>query len=243
MSDIYQADDGANAEYQGLLLKGEHRFSNHYSILANYTWAHCISEADAEGDLGGPQTQNPYNRNGERGNCGFDLRGTFNLTFVVQSPHFVNPWTNRLLGNWQLAPIFSIHSGSWFSVVTGTDNSLTGIGLDRPNVAGNPYVRNTNTLQWLNPSAFVPNAVGTFGSLGSDSLLGPAFFNIDAAVSRRFNIKETQQLELRFEFFNITNHVNFNVPNLDTNLQDPTFGQLLGDVAPRILQFAVKYTF
>ena len=191
MSDIYQADDGANAEYQGLLLKAEHRFSNHYSILANYTWAHCISEADAEGDLGGPQTQNPYNRNGERGNCGFDLRGTFNLTFVVQSPHFVNSWANRLLGNWQLAPIFSIHSGSWFTVVTGTDNSLTGIGLDRPNVAGNPYIRNTNTLQWLNPSAFIPNAVGTFGSLGSDSLLGPAFFNIDAAVSRRFNIKET----------------------------------------------------
>ena len=79
ISDIYQADDGANAEYNGLLLKAEHRFSNHYSILANYAWAHCISEADFEGDLGGPQTQNPFNRNGERGNCGFDLRGTFNL--------------------------------------------------------------------------------------------------------------------------------------------------------------------
>jgi hypothetical protein len=243
ISDIYQADDGANAEYQGLLLKAEHRFSNHYSILGNYTWAHCISEADAEGDLGGPQTQNPYNRNGERGNCGFDLRGTFNLTFVIQSPHLANAWANRLLGNWQLAPIFSIHTGQWFSVFTGVDNSLTGVNLDRPNVVGNPYVRNTSTLQWLNPSAFVPNALGTFGDVGSDSLLGPAFFNIDAAVSKRFNVRETQQLELRFEFFNITNHVNFNVPNLDSNIQDPTFGQLLGDVAPRILQFAVKYTF
>jgi hypothetical protein len=243
ISDIYQADDGANAEYEGLLLKAEHRFSDHYSILANYTWAHCISEADAEGDLGGPQTQNPYNRNGERGNCGFDLRGTFNLTFVLESPHFANAWANRLLGNWQLAPIFSIHTGTWFSVFTGIDNSLTGIGLDRPNVVGNPYVRNTSTLQWLNPSAFVPNGLGTFGDSGSDSLLGPAFFDIDAALSKRFNIREKQQLELRFEFFNITNHVNFNVPNLDTNIQDPTFGQLLGDVAPRILQFAIKYTF
>jgi len=152
-------------------------------------------------------------------------------------------WANRLLGNWQLAPIFSIHTGTWFSVFTGVDNSLTGIGLDRPNVVGNPYVRNLSTQQWLNPSAFVPNALGTFGNVGSDSLLGPAFFDIDAAVSRRFNIREKQQLELRFEFFNVTNHVNFNVPNLDTNIQDPTFGQLLGDVAPRILQFAIKYTF
>ncbi len=77
ISDLYQADDGANAEYNGLMLKAEHRFSKHYSILANYTWAHCISEADAEGDLGGPQTQNPYNRNAERGNCGVDHREYF----------------------------------------------------------------------------------------------------------------------------------------------------------------------
>ncbi len=243
ISDIFQADDGANSEYNGLLVKAEHRFSSHYSILANYAWAHCISEADFEGDLGGPQTQQPYNRNADRGNCGFDLRGTFNLTFVVESPHFQKVWTNRLLGGWQLAPIFSMHTGTWFSVFTGNDNSLTGIGLDRPNVVGNPYVRNLSTQQWLNPSAFAPNALGTFGDLGSDSLVGPAFFNIDAAVSRRFSIRETQRLELRFEFFNITNHVNFNVPNLDNNIQDPTFGQILGDAGPRILQFALKYTF
>jgi len=243
ISDIFLADDGANAEYNGLLLKAEHRFSNHYSIIANYTWSHCISEADFEGDLGGPQTQNPYNRNGERGNCGFDLRGIFNLTFVVESPHFTNRWSNMLLGNWQLAPIVSLHTGTWFTVFTGLDNSLTGVGLDRPNVVGNPYVRNLNTQQWLNPSAFVPNAIGTFGNVGSDSLLGPSYFNIDAALSKRFNIREKQQFELRFEFFNITNHVNFNVPNLDNYLADPTFGQILGDVGPRILQFAAKYTF
>ena len=92
-------------------------------------------------------------------------------------------------------------------------------------------------------SAFAPSALGTFGNSGSDSLLGPSFFNIDATVSRRFNIREKQQLELRFEFFNITNHVNFNVSNLDQNIQDPTSGQILGDVGPRILQFALEYTF
>jgi hypothetical protein len=248
-SDIYQADDGANSEYNGILVKGEHRFSNRYSLIVNYTYSHCISEADFEGDLGGPLTQEPYNRNAERGNCGFDLHHIFNLTFVVQSPHFANVWTNRFLGNWQLAPIFSVHSGIWFSVFTGLDNSLTGIGLDRPNVAGNPYTRNYGTQQWLNPAAFTANPLGTFGDLGSDSMVGPPYFDIDAAVSRHFNIKEKQQIELRFEFFNITNHVNFNVsPNfngngLDNNLQDPTFGEIFGDIQPRILQFAVKYTF
>ncbi|HEX4170834.1 MAG TPA: hypothetical protein VHZ55_35685, partial [Bryobacteraceae bacterium] len=53
----------------------------------------------------------------------------------------------------------------------------TGIGLDRPNVVGNPYVRITSTSQWISAGAFVPNPLGTFGNAGSDSLAGPMFFN------------------------------------------------------------------
>jgi hypothetical protein len=241
-ADIVQGDDGANAEYDGLLLAAQHRLSNHYTLLTNYTYSHCISETDYEGDMGGVYTQNPYNRNADRGNCGFDLRHIFNASFVADTPRFVNPWANRLLGNWQLAPIVSLHSGTWFSPWTGTDNSLTGIGMDRPNAIGNPYVRSTTgALQWITPNAFVPNALGTFGNAGADALLGPGYVDVDVAVSRYFNIKEKQRVELRFEFFNVFNHVNFNAP--DNYLTDPTFGQILGDVSPRILQFALKYTF
>jgi hypothetical protein len=241
-SDIYQADDGANAEYHAFFGKVEHRFTKNYTILANYTYSHCISEADFSGDLGGPNTEQPFNRNADRGNCAFDLRHIFNLSLVAQSPHFAGVWTNRLLGNWQFAPIISVHSGTWFPPATGLDNSLTGIGNDRPNVAGNPYVKSTTgSLQWLNPSAFTPNALGTFGNAGMMSLLGPRYFDVDAGVSRYFTIHENQKLELRFEFFNLGNNVNFSTP--DNNLQDTTFGQILGDVSPRILEFALKYTF
>ncbi|HEV2495859.1 MAG TPA: hypothetical protein VG204_22610 [Terriglobia bacterium] len=48
-------------------------------------------------------------------------------------------------------------------------------------------------------------------------------------------------MELRFEFFNVTNHVNFSAP--DNVVTDATFGQILSDVSPRILQLALKYTF
>ncbi len=241
-SDIYQAIDGANAEYNGLLMKVEHRFARNYTILANYTYSHCISEADFGGDLGGSNTSQPFNLKADRGNCGFDLRHVFNLSFVALSPHFRGTWTNRLLSNWQLAPIVTVHSGMWFSPMTGLDNSLTGIGLDRPNAVGNPYMNSTTgNLQWLNPSGFAPNALGTFGNAGSDSLVGPGYFDVDTAVSRYFTIRENQRLELRFEFFNLGNHVNFTTP--DNNLQDSTFGQIQSDVAPRILQFALRYTF
>jgi hypothetical protein len=240
-STIGLMDPGSNAEYEGLLLKAEHRFSNHYTFLANYTYSHCISEGDFLGDMGGPQTQNPYNRNADRGNCGYDLRQIFNLSFVAMMPHFTNHWVNRLASNWQLAPIVTIRSGSWFPVYTGFDSSLTGVGLDRPNLVGNAYIRNTSSRQWLNPAAFVPNPPGTYGNSGNNAFLAPGYFDIDADVSRFFNVTEHQRLELRFEFFNLGNNVNFEPP--DYTLSDPTFGQILSDVSPRILEFALRYTF
>ena len=124
----------------------------------------------------------------------------------------------------------------------GFDNSMSGIGLDRPNAVGNPYVKQTTgALQWLNPNAFPISAPGTFGNAGRCSLEAPGYFDVDAALSRYFNITERHRVELRFEFFNLTNHVNFSAP--DNGATDMTFGQILGDVSPRILQFALKYTF
>jgi hypothetical protein len=241
VSDIYRADSGSNAEYEALLLKVQHRFSKHYTVLGNYTWSHCISEGDYQGDLGGPLTQNPFDRNAERGNCGFDLRHIFNLTFIAQSPRFANPWTNRLLGNWQLSPIVAVHSGAWFAPFDGVDNSMSGVTLDRPDAVGNAYIRNTSTRQWLNPNAFVLSAPGTYGNAGMGSLAAPGYFDIDAAVSRYFNITERHRVELRFEFFNVLNHPNFSAP--DNTVTDATFGVIQSDVSPRILQFALKYTF
>jgi hypothetical protein len=242
VSDIYHLDAGSNGEYEALYLKLQHRFTQHYTIMGNYTWSHCISEGDFQGDMGGPYTQNGFDRNAERGNCSFDLRQIFNLTFIAQTPHFANPWVNRFAGNWQLSPIIAYHTGTWFYGLDGFDNSMSGIGLDRPNVSGNPYIKSTTgSLQWLNPNAFSFSPPGTFGNSGRCALEAPGYFDVDAALSRYINITEHQRVELRFEFFNLTNHVNFGAP--DPVVTDPTFGQILSDVSPRILQFALKYTF
>jgi hypothetical protein len=240
------ADNGSNAEYAGLILSAKHRFSSHYTLLANYTWSHCIDEGDFASDIYAyPTYQNPNNRNADRGNCGFDLRHQFNLSFVATTPRFAGLWTNRLLGNWQLSPIVAIHSGQWEGVYTGRDNSLTGLGGDRVNVVPDVsnYVKNLNTRQWLNPAGFVPNTIGTFGNSGENVQVGPGYFDIDAAVVRSFNVPqhENQRLELRFEFFNLMNHANFGYP--DNTLADSTFGLLQSASDPRILQFALKFVF
>jgi hypothetical protein len=83
---------------------------------------------------------------------------------------------------------------------------------------------------------------GAFGNVGNDLLVGSGAVNIDAAISRDFNIRERMRFELlRFETFNLANHPNFNNP--DNILSDSTFGQIQSDAGPRIRQFAGKFQF
>lgn len=233
----------ASGSYNGLLLSARHRFSGNYTILFNYTYSHCLDTQDQTGELTGPSVQNPNDPAADYGNCGFDLRHNLNASVVARAPKFSRLWENRLLGNWQLSPIISYHSGLWFSPSTGTDNSLTGVGNDRPNLVGNPYIENTTTRLWLDPAAYVPNALGAFGNVGRNSVVGPRYFDIDANLSRFFQMpwNEAQRLQLRFEFFNLGNNVNFGNPT--SNLKSSQFGEILGANDPRILQFALKYTF
>jgi hypothetical protein len=239
-STIASTDDGANANYNGLLLTARHRFSRNYSVLANYTWSHCISEGNFMNALTGPSYQNPANRDADRGNCAFDIRHTMNLSFVAQSPHFQSTWTNRIFSNWRLSPILSLRSGTWFSPTSGNDNSLTGVGLDRPNVVGPAYAT-TSRLQYLSPGGFKANATGTFGNAGAFSLQGPGKINVNVSAARIFKVREGHRLEVRFEAFNAINHANFSNPVV--SVSSSQFGQLLTAANPRILQIAMKYVF
>src|SRR5947199_9612532 len=87
------------------------------------------------------QDMNPYNRRQDRGDCNFDIRHIFNTSIVARSPVVGSGLMAHLLGNWQLAPLIRALSGVPLNITTGTDASLTGVGLDRPNLVPgvNPY--------------------------------------------------------------------------------------------------------
>jgi hypothetical protein len=235
-------DDGGTGSYNALIVSAEHRLSSHFMVLANYTWSHCISDLVTT-ELSGPVYTNPSNRRFDRGNCiQVDTRQNFNLSGIIQSPHFASRSLQWVAGDWQLSPIIGAHTGGYFTVTTGVDNALSGIGGQRPNqTAGNVYCANQNINCWMNLSAFQSPAPGTLGDLGNNSLIGPGYFDIDLALSRRFKIRERQSVEVRGEAFNIQNRVNYLNPTALTNSSN--FGKILTDVSPRILQFAVKYAF
>ena len=64
---------------------------------------------------------------------------------------------------------------------------------------------------------------------------------INVALSRKFIVREGQNIELRAEAFNLPNLVNLDRP--EGSLTSPLFGKVTTAGDPRILQFALKYVF
>jgi hypothetical protein len=240
---IVQTDDGGRAAYNGLLLSLQHRFASNFTLLSNYTWAHCISDVEFLGELGNTVYQNSSDReHGERGNCTSDHRQIFNTSLSVTSPGMGGGFTRKLTGGWQLSPIVSLFTGQMLTPTDGSkDISLTGDLKDRPNVILGGSIYQNTTSAWFNPLAFGTQATGTFGNAGRYSIVGPGVISWDMAISRQFQFKERWTLHLRADFFNIMNHANWSNPTVDST--SGTFGQITTFSSPRIIQVATKLYF
>jgi hypothetical protein len=254
-SSVIQTDAGATSSYNALLAKVEHRFAQHYTLLTNFTWSHCVSTWDFGNELAADDYQNPNNRDAEKGDCNFDRRYIFNTSLVATSAGLGEGVLKGFTKDWRVAPIVSLYSGQPVNILDGTDVSLTGEAMDRPNVVAgvsNPFPHTTN--EWFNPALFAGNCslaawagnpscqpAGTFGDAGRDVLHGPGTIQWDMAVSRIFPIKERWNLEIRADFFNIMNHANWNAPTAALN--SSTFGQVTSFGTPREIQLAAKVHF
>lgn len=247
-------DEGISSNYNGMLTSIEHRFAQNYTVLANYTWSKCMAVA-AVTSLGTGVIENPANPRGDYGPCTYDVTNLFNASVVYMSQFGHGGVASFLLSNWQIAPLVRYETGFPINPQTGTDNSLTGVGLDRPNVVSNTvYVHTGHTsklYQWVNPALYKANALGTFGNAGHNSLRTPAYTDMDAAVSREFKIKERVSVDLRVEGFNVLNHPNFGGPTPSTgvalgqnaSVSSSQFGQITTAGDQRILQGAFKVIF
>jgi hypothetical protein len=78
----------------------------------------------------------------------------------------------------------------------------------------NPFLPNG----YLNPAAFGIPAPGTFGNLQRGSLHGPSDVQADMTISKKFPLlRESTNLEIRAEIYNIFNHPNFANPPATIN--------------------------
>jgi hypothetical protein len=152
---------------------------------------------------------------------------------------------DAVVGGWQIGSILTAQSGFPITPnVGGSDRSGTGGGFDRPNATGiSPYLDNPVPSRWFNIAAFTPNALGTFGTAGRNSVIGPGLLTWDFSTHKDFTVTESQRLEFRWEAFNAANHPVWGTPN--TNANAPAqFGVITGTrTNMRQMQFALKYVF
>jgi hypothetical protein len=213
-------------------------------LLGTYVWSKTIDNGSATVEGNTNWTRDSNNPGLDRGPADFDIRHKANVSFIYDIPTLESGTImTALLKDWQVNGIFTASTGLPFTVKSGTDRSLTGIGMDNADMVGDPArPSGADVTQWFNPQAFVQAAVGTFGNVGRNSQRGPGYASLDLALFRNVTISSRFRVQLRAEAFNALNHTNFNNPNA-TVTAGANFGRILSAYDPRVVQFGLKLLF
>ncbi|MCA1584928.1 MAG: hypothetical protein LC791_09210, partial [Acidobacteria bacterium] len=230
--------------YNSMQLTLSKRYSHGFTVTSNY----ALSKV--EGDFG--DSVIPYTMVQDPallwGPLDQDHRHRFTTSWVVDLPggRMEGP-LKWVLGGWQWTGVMQYQTGNPFTILSGRDNSLDGIGGDRAKLTGAstaPPAGSARTV-WFNPAAFAVNDLGTFGDVPKGYLYGPSLHSWDMGLFKNFRMNTDMNIQFRAEFFNVFNQVNFGLPG--TNVSGGSFGSItatdgnFGD--PRIIQFGLKFVF
>jgi len=246
--DINIIESRANSNYHALQARFQQRFAHGLSALASYSWSKSIDDASgffsSTGDPNFPQDSRFVNL--ERARSNFDVRQRLNLSYAYDLPVAKG---NRLLGGWQTFGIWTFQTGRPFTVALHPDNDNSGTGRsslgfgnnDRPHYLRNARLDNPTPERWFDTSAFAVPARGTFGNAGRNVLDGPGLGQVNASLVKNFGLGEARSLQFRAEVFNLTNRVNFDLPDL--TVESPSFGRIASAQNPRRVQLGLKFLF
>jgi hypothetical protein len=227
----------------------------------------------------GDNYQNPDCRKCDRALANDDVPQMFNFASTYEFPFgkgkaFLNQsrLLNGVIGGWQLSGTFNAESGVPIGV-SGPCDAIT----CRPDLIGNAKAvpGGQNEADWINAAAFSP-PFGTnqsfwanydptsplayqWGTAGAvlSTLRAPGFWNVDAALSKRFPVGENRYFQFRWEAFNALNHQNLGFPNSSyclppgangetdlVHIAGCQFGRITNvQTDPRSMEFALKFVF
>ena len=202
------------------------RFTNGLQFRGNYTWSHNIDDSTDALDsttLAPRRPQDSQNLRAERATSLLDRRNRVVLTVIYDLPYFKNRnwFMKNLLGNWEIAPVYTYQSGQPATAQSNFDSNLNGDSApDRTvvNPGGNPGVgsgttalanSNGDTVAFLatNPNAgYIAAPKGALPTGGRNTLNLLPTDDIDLTLLKRFNINERFRFEFSARAFNIFNH-------------------------------------
>ena len=284
---ILLVDNGGDSNYHAAQFTFRKRYDKAGFLLSGaYSLSKSIDDLSldpVQASVGGGQTTTSsrtatdvHNYRNERARSDFDQRHVFNVSGIYELPfgsgkrmfNHANRLTDLVIGGWSVNGIYTYQSGEPFSVRSGT---LTANFSSQSRAALKPGAALPEAILqskdgvvgpvfFANAEAFTTPAPGATG-LGRNIFQGPSYWNMDAAVSKGFQITERFKLVFRTEAFNALNHPNFRNPR-DASVGSPAitsgvFGQACcvtlstassattnqNGESWRVLQMALKLSF
>ncbi len=254
-----------SSNYHALQTRFNHRTGGGLLLTTSYTFAKALAYRSDVGDGGGNDGGSPSFYLGFRRNYmvvsnnrthTFVQSVVYDLPFGKGKPLLHSGWASWVAGGWQVSTVMTIMSGRPLDF-SASGTSLNAPGTRQtPNQVGpfhvlggiGPSVPGSPTAQlWFDPSAFVPvTTAQTVGNMSRYKFAGPRYFNLDAAMFKRFPVTERIGLEFRAEAFSVTNTPHFDQPNGNAS-NGSTFGHITGTIGGadgnRTMELGVKLTF
>jgi hypothetical protein len=255
-ADITYAFNGGKSRYKALQTKFEWRVSRDVSVLSSLTLSQSKDNGsqsleNANGNF--PAPQDFRNLDADFGYSEYHQPYNSTTSFVWTLPFGKNssPVVSALIGGWQLAGINRINAGEPVTltytpgatfVVSGIAQDFRGANNYRANVSCEPLASDAERTinNWFNRACVTAPADPSqpFGNAGRNTVLGPKFWQLDLAASKRFALGGPAQFEFRLEAFNLLNHTNLRSPN--GNRSSGAFGTITSTFDPRQLQLGFK---
>jgi len=230
-------DSSSNSIRHGMYISLRKRMSQGVMFTTNYTFAKSIDDASDSGGVrfvdfniirSNGQVMAGAPRSNDRSVSTFDVRHTFNATFLWDLPagkdrrFLANApgWLNQIVGGWTLSGSGRIQQGTPLVVVIRDGNQLAAGNLRaiRPNLVPGVPIKNplwsrecpigTACEPWFNPAAFTRPIKGELGNAPRtiDSARWPSFYLFDMSFQKNWRLSERTRIQLRADAINIFNH-------------------------------------
>ncbi|HYO81958.1 MAG TPA: TonB-dependent receptor [Bryobacteraceae bacterium] len=264
---IRQRGNAASSIYHSLQTQLEKRYSSGLVASAAYTWSSFIDNASevfnaaTAGDVA--VAQDSYNRAADRGRSSYDRPHRLTLQTVWEVPFLREQKgaLGKVLGGWQVNGFLTLQSGAPFTPLAGIDPGGRLSGIDglvgnsiRPNVATDLDLASMNVTEMraYNRNAAVNGSVTSLfenvtlqnplGNAGRNILRADGIGNLDFGLIKNTAITETHRIQLRAEFYNVTNTRNFGIP--ESRINSANFLNQWGtEGGNRRIQLGLRYAF
>jgi len=234
------------SNYNSLQVVVTKRLSRGLQFNANYTWGHALDDSPPIFSA----NSDDHNVRLDYGTTESDVRHLLSFDYLYEVPalRVLPSW---LGGGWQISGLTEMRSGLPFNVTCGCDPLRVSQFSSRADfVPGAQPLPDPILIpsRQLNITAFQAPPIGRIGNVARGAFRGPAVFNFDFSVFKKFRI-ERHEFQFRTEIFNIFNTPQFNLPGSNITgagnfgISTSTLSTVSNFGTQRQIQFGLRYNF